>query len=491
MSKVAIIGSGIGGLMTGNLLTQKGHDVTIFESHNTPGGYTAGFWREGFYFESGTLSFENSHAINKAMKDIDMQDKIPFTRQYIRWVSPDFDFMPKTADDIKDTIVSAYANEKEYLLRFFAETDKMCRGFITLEKPRNLIAAVLYPFRLLGFMSIARKYSEMTLREFCVLYLEKNSKSFRLFEHMGYPDMSPMILAAAFLMFTRDYWTVKTGMQSWADALAENFRNHGGTLRLKSKVDQIVTEKNTAIGVKSKGELFRTDYVISAGDYKKTFCKLLDNINILPQDFIKKVKEAAVSESFFTVYLGLDLSREQMKKYLDVPHVFYYDYHPEYDIYNTNDEHFFEKTSPSLYSPSLMNPDLAPVNKSSLMIQCMCPHRWMNNWGNGDKQMYKKLKEKVKKALIRKTCSIIPDLEKHIVYEDTATPLTYERYTHNTDGASSAFSWNPKKKFYKNVMDVKVDTPVENLYMGSCWVSQIGGVPSAINAAYKCTKKIT
>ena len=58
MSKVIIIGSGIGGLIAGNLLAKKGHKVIMFESHSMPGGYTAGFDKKGFYFESGTLSFE-------------------------------------------------------------------------------------------------------------------------------------------------------------------------------------------------------------------------------------------------------------------------------------------------------------------------------------------------------------------------------------------------------------------------------------------------
>lgn len=37
MSKIAIIGSGIGGLTTGNLLVKKGHKVIMFESHSTIG----------------------------------------------------------------------------------------------------------------------------------------------------------------------------------------------------------------------------------------------------------------------------------------------------------------------------------------------------------------------------------------------------------------------------------------------------------------------
>ncbi|MHB9155589.1 MAG: hypothetical protein ACYC5N_07845, partial [Endomicrobiales bacterium] len=71
-----------------------------------------------------------------------------------------------------------------------------------------------------------------------------------------------------------------------------------------------------------------------------------------------------------------------------------------------------------------------------------------------------------------------------------ATPLTFERYTRNTDGATSAWSWSPKKKFYPNAMRQYVDTPVRGLYIGSCWASQLGGVPGAIGAARACAKKI-
>ena len=50
MKKIIIIGSGIGGLTAGNLLAKKGNKVTIFEAHSMPGGYTAGFYRKGYYF---------------------------------------------------------------------------------------------------------------------------------------------------------------------------------------------------------------------------------------------------------------------------------------------------------------------------------------------------------------------------------------------------------------------------------------------------------
>ena len=39
-------------------------------------------------------------------------------------------------------------------------------------------------------------------------------------------------------------------------------------------------------------------------------------------------------------------------------------------------------------------------------------------------------------------------------------------------------------------MSGKIDTPVRNLLIGSCWSCQIDGVPSALGAARKCAQKI-
>jgi phytoene dehydrogenase-like protein len=175
---------------------------------------------------------------------------------------------------------------------------------------------------------------------------------------------------------------------------------------------------------------------------------------------------------------------------MKLPYVMYCDEIIGVNAYNSSDENFFEKTSFSLYSPSMMNPDLAPENKSSLMLQALSHSDWMQNWGAPDKGKYKQLKEKVRKTLIRRAEAIIPNLGTLVEYEDAATPLTYERYTHNTNGASSAWSWNPQKKFFENTMGIDIETPIKNLYIGSCWACQMGGVPGALMAAYLCSKKI-
>lgn len=495
MKEIIIIGSGIGGLILGNLLVKKGHKVTIFESHSMPGGYTAGFYRNGYYFESGTLSFEASASVFKAMKDIGVLEKIDFVKQRLRFVSEDFDATPDTFDDYKKMIYSSFPNEKEKLDKIFNDVNKIAKVMDKLEGPMpslysgfEMLKAMLpYIIAMPKLMKLSKKYCDITSSEFVEKYFEKDSKLFQLLT-MGYPDMPAMFIGLSG-MFT-DYWTVKDGMQSWADVLAENFKNLGGELKLNSYVDKIITKNGIAVGVECKNTVYNADYVISASDYKKTLLNLLDNKGLVPSNLQNNVKKAAVSEGFFTVYLGLNMSNEDLSKYMKIPHVFTFDYKPDFDIYNSDDKEFFNKVSVSLYSPSMINSKHAPEGKSSLMIQAIVPYHWMNNWGGEDNEMYKQLKEKAMNAMIDNASKLIPNLKGCIEYKDAATPLTYERFTHNTDGASSSWSWNPKKKFYKNTMSVNVETPVKNLYIGSCWAAQIGGIPGALSAAYQCAKKI-
>jgi len=496
---VIIIGSGFGGLIAGNLLAKKGHKVTIFESHCTPGGYTAGFYKNGFYFESGTLSFEASPSIFKAMKDIGVFDKISFVRHKGRLVSEDFDSAPESYNDFKKMLYAAFPSDKDRLDKYFSEVDEMYDASLLIgKKPipflydgsRFYSALISYLCSARKSMKTSRRYADITIGEFNTRFFEKESKPYKLLTNFGYPDMGAWMIGFSITTLFDDYWTVNDGMQSWANVLSDNFKKLGGQLKLNSYVDKILTGNGTAVGVSTKNVTFDADYVISACDYKKTFLKLLDDKSIVPPELLQKIGKAEVSEGVFTIYLGLNISNDELKKRMRLPYVIFCAEVPGVNADNRNDENFFEKISFSLYSPSIMNPDLAPSGKSSLMLQALSHSDWMKNWGAPDKEKYKQLKDKVRKTLIRRAEAIIPNLGTLVEYEDAATPLTYERYTHNTNGASSAWSWNPKKKFFENTMGIDIETPIKNLYIGSCWACQMGGVPGALMAAYLCSKKI-
>nr|MBP6085166.1 FAD-dependent oxidoreductase [Candidatus Gracilibacteria bacterium] len=53
MKRVVIIGSGIGGLATANLLAKKGFAVTVLEKNEMVGGRASVFEAKGYRFDMG------------------------------------------------------------------------------------------------------------------------------------------------------------------------------------------------------------------------------------------------------------------------------------------------------------------------------------------------------------------------------------------------------------------------------------------------------
>lgn len=486
MKNISIIGAGLGGLLAGNLLAKKGHKVTLFESHVTPGGYTAGFRRNGFYFESGTLSFEFSSMIFKALKDAGVYDRLSFEKHTYRFISKDYDGTPANYEEFKKMIADAYPAHKDAVGSYFREVDRFYYPMAAYFGDRSPFAKALAGMTF-GWQMLTS--SRETISGLAARHFPKDSELYRVFSVYGYPDMPALMLGGLFGSLFEDYWTVKEGFQAMADALADAFKKKGGDLRLNSPVEKILVRGGAAVGVRCKGEDVPADAVISACDYKQTFLELLDPETV-PGDFREKVAKAAVSEGFFAVYLGLSIPNEELMKRLKRPMIMCDESGQATDINDPNDARYFEKTGFSVTALSDKHPSLAPAGKSSVMLEARAVDHWMGDWGEGDRAKYLALKTAVRDVLIDRFDALFPGIKDVIEFKDAATPLTFERYTKNTDGASSAWSWNPKKKFYKGFMGANTGTPVKNLYIGSCWSSQNGGVPGAVQAAYACAKKI-
>lgn len=485
---IVIIGSGIGGLSAGILLSRKGHRVTIFESHSLPGGYTSGFWRKGYYFESGTLSFEQSSLVFNALRELGVYDMLTFERPSYRFLSKDYDGTPATYDEFKQFLTGAYPQQKSELSRYFNEVDKMYYASAAYDQKGFSLS------KLLAFLRISmhyRKYRGVTMREFTSRFFPENAPLYRLLSSLtfGQPDALAFILGPVLYSIFDDYWTVKEGFQSLSYALAQQLKNAGGELLLNSHVDRIIIKNGLATGVLCNKTEYPADHVVSASDYKSTFLKLIDE-NALPTEFREKVRNAPVSESNFVVYLGLAIPNEELHKILKKTYLLFAEKIPGADIRDHNDASYFEHAGFAIYALSLRNQSHAPAGKSSLMISSAASARWMDNWGGGDRHKYQQLKEQVTETLINRMDAFLPGIKGTIEFKDAATPLTFERYTSNTAGASTGWGWNPQTPFYRNIMVSGISTPIKNLSIASCWAKQLGGVTGAIDAGFSCTKKI-
>ncbi|MDP5872497.1 hypothetical protein [Streptococcus mutans] len=81
--------------------------------------------------------------------------------------------------------------------------------------------------------------------------------------------------------------------------------------------------------------------------------------------------------------------------------------------------------------------------------------------------------------MIKAANQIIPNLESHIIFSESSTPTTNERYTLNSGG--SPFGWEQSvDQFFRRPNYI---TPIENFYAVGHWTKAGGGVVSAMLSA--------
>ena len=69
-NNIIIVGAGLSGLVSAAYLTQNGLRVTLIEKNNQCGGLLNSFEHDGFIFDVGAKSIENSGIIKPLFKDL-------------------------------------------------------------------------------------------------------------------------------------------------------------------------------------------------------------------------------------------------------------------------------------------------------------------------------------------------------------------------------------------------------------------------------------
>jgi prolycopene isomerase len=129
--------------------------------------------------------------------------------------------------------------------------------------------------------------------------------------------------------------------------------------------------------------------------------------------------------------------------------------------------------------PTYMDPGLAPPGNHVVIIMTMAPY-------NLHLKSWREEKKRVTQMLIDKAESIIPGLSQHIVVKDSATPLTYERYTGNSLGAAMGWAFSPDMFMRR----LEQRTPIANLYLAGHWTTPGGGVPAVAISGLRAAQTI-
>jgi prolycopene isomerase len=476
--KIAIIGGGMAGLTAAAYLACAGFTVKVFEQHTTPGGYVSSFMRKGFIFPAGPTSFGSNGIIFPIFKELNLAEHLQFIRSghQISWGSNDIPLMDPA--QTKHDLEGCFPEKKAVLRKYFRWVEIGSRAFHDLLKggimfgrdvPKEILRLMLHhPLSFWAFWIADRNTNRSLHARFF-----KNGSLRHLLDQLGFPVMTGRNTLGMWASYYNDTWIPKGGMQVPADLLVRYIREHGGEVHLGKRIRQIRIENGQAQGVETEnGEFMAADFVVSAVDLNQACYQLIERSH-LPSVMVCKLEKACPSESIFAVFLGLDGSPELagiLKRFCE-SHV-----------------HFTcaDGKSIQLVLLSKDDPSVAPEGKHAMFIASLSSFEIWEGL-RFDRKAYLEQKDANTEALLTRAEEFLPGLRAHIVVQDAATPLTYERYTSNWHGSTSGWNWNPKSAPH---FDFNQDLPIRQLYLAGHYAHNPGGVPTAMITAWYIAKAI-
>ncbi|WKX75574.1 phytoene desaturase family protein [Zobellia laminariae] len=381
--KIAVIGSGIGGLATACRLASKGHEVTVFEKNDSPGGKISEINMEGYRFDTGPSLFTLPELVEElysaagvtvpatfAYKKLDVLCKYFFKsgENLIAW---------SDQQKFTDECVEKLGEDPSNITRYFKSASLIYKItadiflFNSLHKIKNLLK-----------FSVLKSLLQVHKIRFYKTMHEDNKSSFKsplliqLFDRYATyngsnPYKAPATLnVIAHLENNLGAYFPEQGMYSIVKSIYDLALKKGVCFKFNSLVTSIDIKNNKAVGVSVGDEKFAFDSVVSDSDINYVVNNLMDH----PQK--KQIERLEPSSSALVFYWGVNKEFPE----LDLHNILFSgDYKEEF----TN--LFQEKTihnDPTVYifvSSKMVKSD-APKNCENWFVMVNAPSNSKENW---------------------------------------------------------------------------------------------------------------
>jgi len=456
-----VVGSGLGGLACAAYLTAAGKRTLVLESHYVAGGNTQTFRRnlkQGLYeFDVGVHYIGEcgkEGSITRILRGAGLDERINFRPLdpdgFTTLIFPDLTFkVPASWDRYRTRLLETFPDEAQALgtvVDIFRDVADGLRAMSNHELDMAALATAHPNFFGWGMRPVPELFAEygLSLRAQAVLLGEQG-------DYAVPPSRTPVGLAAGLTdHYMRGAFYPEGGGQIIAARLVEAIRAYGGEVRTRAPVERIRIANGRVAGVTlgKTGAEIDAPIVVSNADIKRTVHGLVGPQHFAPET-VARVDEFRMSLPLFVVYLGLDADLVAR----GMPNTNYmmwgsYDIEAVYRTIEAGkipDEDFIYVTITSLKDPD--NTRLAPPGHTNLQIMTVVPREYeFWNVGTGPVDLgdnayhqdveYRRRKTALAERLITAGERIIPDLRRHIDWQEAATPVTQERFTRSTGGTS-------------------------------------------------------
>ncbi|QSA99090.1 NAD(P)/FAD-dependent oxidoreductase [Methylococcus sp. EFPC2] len=468
---VVVIGSGIAGLSAAALLAKAGKSVLVVERHTVPGGCAHGFARRRYRFDSGVhlvsgcgeQGYENGRVIHRILQALGLAEASPFlpVRPCARVVFPELAVELHPGEDAYiEGMTRLFPACREKLLGLM----RVCRSIAEeLVRVDEVLASGASPMSELPHLC---RYRRATLASVLDEFLPDphlRAAYAGLWPYLGLPPSRLSFLAWATMFAGYVYeggYYCRGSFQKYADLLAEALRREGGELLLGASVRRILADGGTAAGiVLENGQLIRAEAVVSNIDMRQT-AELLIGQEHLPDDYRSGLEKLRPSVSVFVTYLATDLDLRTLPHAHESFFFETFDHDAAYAETLAGKPNWFSATVPTLADPSL-----APPCQHLMLLTALSPFDAQPSWRAAKADFQLRLLEKAERHF--------PGLNGRLLFVESGSPRTVERYTLNHRGAAYGWANSPDQIAARRP---GVHGPLQGLFYTGHWTRPGGGI---------------
>ncbi|MFH1936157.1 MAG: NAD(P)-binding protein, partial [Bacteroidota bacterium] len=443
-NSVLIIGSGLGGLLTGYLLSKEGLQVTILEKHRKFGGCLQTFTRDRYTFDTG-MHYIGSMAPGQTLYNYwkyfglsDNLDLLPMDPDGFDVISfPESEFpLAQGFDNFRKRLLPYFPGAESVLEAYVSKLDEIARShpLYNLEIPSKRDQKLFFSIKAYDFLD--NLFSGIGLAEI----LAGNN-----FLYAGNPSTTPLSQFGLINhSFISSAWRLAGGSQQIADILVEGIRAHSGQVLAKKRVISIGRTGERFSIVTADGDRFEAGQVVSDIHPAATL-QFLIGIPI-QKAFRERITHLENTVSVFSVYLGLKPDTVQFLNHNVYHHAssnVWTDYGSAIRDPRSQLPSFLGEGPGEGYIPDsgwpreflFMTPPEKDQGAYARTALIMTPMRFqeVSAWEKSDsgarEKSYFVFKAKKAKRLLDAVYEKFPNLKEAVATIDISTPLTWRDYT--------------------------------------------------------------
>ncbi|MFO7842316.1 MAG: NAD(P)/FAD-dependent oxidoreductase [Bacteroidales bacterium] len=482
MSKydVVIIGSGLGGLICGNILSKEGKKVCILEKQPQFGGCLQTFKRNGNIFDTGVhyvgglskgqnlYQYLKYTGIADKLKlqrlDIDAFDKINFEGKIYSYA--------QGYDNFVETLAKDFPEEKSAIKNYAYQIQEICKHF------------PLYNLRPNVGLDIEHRFFEQSIGNFLQSVTQnktlQNVLAGNNMLYAGIPDKTPVAIHALITnSLIEGAYRFIGGSHQIADLLIDSIQKNGGTLINNSEVIELnVNQNKIESAVLSNGHIIEADHFISAIHPSLTL-KMTDT-KLLRKSYRSRINDLEETMSAFVVYMDLKPNSFEFLNYN------YYHFN-ENSVWSIPHYHHKKWPQEFLFLTQPVNNQGKYAGTAIAMTYMTYDEvkHWekLNIGERGDD--YEVFKKQKANRLIEQINRQFPKLKSSIQRYYTSTPLSMKSYTGTKNGSMYGIFHDSNDPLRTKISP---KTKIPNLLLSGQNVNIHGVLGVTIGAVLTCTK---